>query len=51
MRISEDVRGSGKVGTGRAAGCVLHVERSPSCSCLPFRSYGSGMGGMASAGT
>lgn len=25
MRISEDVRRSGKVGTGHAAGCVLHV--------------------------
>lgn len=25
MRISEDVRRIGKVGTGRAAGCVLHV--------------------------
>lgn len=51
MRILEDVRRSGKVGAGRVAGCVLHVEWSPSCSCVPFRSFRSWMGGMALAGT
>lgn len=43
-------KGAGKVGTGRAAVCVLHVEGSPSCSCLPFRCFRSWVSGWDGIG-